>query len=43
MDGRVNPREFYTVDHNNNTSDEENAKNYDEAMNDIEGRGENGS
>jgi hypothetical protein len=37
MDGRTKPNEFYIVDHNNNTSNEDNVKNFDEAMNDIEG------
>jgi len=43
MDGRTKPSELYTVDHNNNTSNEDNANFFDEAMNDIEGWGENGT
>ncbi len=35
MDGRTKPSEFYTIDHNNNTSSEDNAKNSNEAMNDT--------
>jgi hypothetical protein len=42
MDGRTKPIELYIVDHNN-TSDEDNAENFDETMNDIEGRGEDGT
>jgi hypothetical protein len=37
MDGRTKPNELYTIDHNNNASNEDNVENYDEAMNDIEG------
>jgi hypothetical protein len=43
MDGKTKPNEFYTIDHNNNTSSEDNAENYDEAMNDTKGWGENGT
>jgi hypothetical protein len=42
MDGKTKPSELAT-DHNNNTSDEDNAKNSDETMNDIEGWGEDGT
>jgi hypothetical protein len=37
MDGRTKPSEFYTIDHNNDTLDEDNVKNLDEAMNDTKG------
>jgi len=43
MDGRIKPSELYTIDHNNNTSSEDNAENFNETMNDIEGWGENGT
>jgi hypothetical protein len=42
MDGRTKPIELYIVDHNN-TSNEDNAKNSNETMNDIEGWGEDGT
>jgi hypothetical protein len=43
MDGRTKLSEFYTIDHNNNPSDEDNPKNSDGTMNDTKGRGENGT
>jgi hypothetical protein len=43
MDGRTKPSELYIVDHNNNTSSEDNVENSDEAMNDTKGWGENGT
>jgi hypothetical protein len=43
MDQKIKPNELYIVDHNNNTSYEDNAKNFDGAMNDIKGWGENGT
>ncbi len=42
MDGRTKPSEFYAIDHNKNTSDEDNEKNSNEAIYDTEGWGENG-
>ncbi len=42
MDGRIKPDEFYIVDCNNNISYEDNQENFDEAIHDIEGWGENG-
>jgi len=42
MDGRTEPNEFYSVDHND-TSNEDNVKNSKEAMNDIKGLGEDGT
>jgi len=42
MDGRTKPSELYIVDHNN-TSNEDNAENSNETMNDIEGWGEDGT
>ncbi len=38
-DGRIKPNEFYSVDHDD-TSNEDNVKNFNEAMNDIKGLGE---
>jgi hypothetical protein len=43
MDGRTKPSEFYFVDCNNNTSYEDNQENSDEAINDAESWGENGT
>jgi hypothetical protein len=37
MDGKIKPNELYTIDHNNNTLNDNNVGNYDETMNDIEG------
>jgi hypothetical protein len=37
MDGRTKPNEFYTTNCKNGTLDEDNAKNSNESMNDIEG------
>ncbi len=42
MDGKTKPNEFYTTDRKNNTLDEDNEKNSDETINDIEGWGEDG-
>ncbi len=42
MDGRTKPNEFYIINCNNGTFDEDNVKNFDEVMNDIEGWDENG-
>jgi hypothetical protein len=42
MDGRIKPSEFYTVDCND-TSNEDNAKNSNEAMNDTKDWGEDGT
>jgi hypothetical protein len=42
MDGRTKPSELYTIDRNNNTSDEDNVENSYKTMNDIEGWGEDG-
>jgi hypothetical protein len=42
MDGRIKPNEFYIINCNNGTLDEDNVKNFDEIMNDIEGWDENG-
>ncbi len=42
MDGRTKPSEFYVVDCNNNTLNEDNEKNFYETINDTEGRGQNG-
>jgi hypothetical protein len=43
IDGRTKPSELYTADHNNNLSNEDNARNYDGAMNVTEGWDENGT
>jgi hypothetical protein len=37
MDGRTKPSEFYHVDCNNNTSNEDNEENCNEAINDTKG------
>jgi hypothetical protein len=37
MDGRTKPNEVYVANHNNNTLNEDNEKNFDETINDIEG------
>jgi hypothetical protein len=42
MDGRSKPNEFYIINCNNGTLDEDNVKNFDEVMTDIEGWDENG-
>jgi len=40
MDGRTKPNEFYIVDRNNNTSNEDNEENSNEVINDIKAWGE---
>jgi hypothetical protein len=42
MEG-LKPNELYVANHNNNTSDEDNEKNFDETINDTQGYGENGA
>jgi hypothetical protein len=42
MDGRTKPNELYITNHNNSTSNEDNVENFDGAMNDIKGWGEDG-
>jgi hypothetical protein len=42
MDGRIKPSEFYTVDCND-TSNENNAENSNETMNNFKGWGEDGA
>jgi hypothetical protein len=42
IDGRTKPNEFYTVDCND-TSNEDNAENSNETMNDTKGWGEDGT
>jgi hypothetical protein len=43
LDRRIKPNELYIIDHNNNTSNEVNAENFDGTMSDIESWGENGT
>jgi hypothetical protein len=43
IDGRTKPIKLYTVDYNNNTSDEDNVKKSNGAVNDTKGWGENGA
>jgi len=43
MDGKTKPNELYIVDHNNGTSDEDNAENFNGRMNDSKSWGENGT
>jgi hypothetical protein len=43
LDRRIKPNELYIIDHNNNTSNEDNAENSDGTMNVIESWGENGT
>jgi hypothetical protein len=42
MDGKTKPTELYVTNRKNNTLNEDNEKNSDETINDIEGRGEDG-
>jgi len=42
MDGSTKPSELYTTNHNNSTSNDDNVENFDGAMNDIKGWGEDG-
>jgi len=42
MDGRTKPNELYIANHNNNTSNEDNVKNFNGTMNDTKGWGEDG-
>jgi hypothetical protein len=43
MDGKTKPNELYIVDHNNDTSYEDNAKNFNGRMNDSKSWGEDGT
>jgi len=40
MDGKTKPNELYIVDHNNDTSDEDNAENFNGRINDSKSWGE---
>ncbi len=42
MDGRTKSNELYIANHNNNTSNEDNVKNFNGTMNDTKGWGEDG-
>ncbi len=42
LDGRTKPNELHVIDYNN-TSDEDNDENFDEAINDTKGWGEDGA
>jgi hypothetical protein len=42
MEG-LKPNELYPANHNNNTSNEDNEKNFDETINETQGWGENGA
>ncbi len=43
MDGKTKLNELYIIKDNIITSDEENAENFDESLNDIQGWGEHGT